>query len=324
MIKSLTALVAFLCLGPPSLPPAPPADIKPELQAVEILRLPPEILQDVVIGANMMVDQALAASDACGAAFGPAAKLDPKFKARLEVLIKKYAKRYRVDEKLVRLVLRQESGGNPQAVSPKGAQGLMQLMPDTAAALGVQDAFDPEENIAGGVKYLKHCLKQFNQDVVLALAAYNAGPKAVEKYKGVPPYQETEKYVANITQAYRGKAWNRDEPEAAEPPPVKEETGPAWKIPTPAWKIANPQVRVSAPRWREKSPGLTQARSPSKTHSKSRRKFKSLKADNVYYRIRATGAYPKLLGERHLARSGVETNPARTLLPPVRSTENIP
>ncbi len=93
------------------------------------------------------------------------------------MVIEKYARQYGVDEDLVWAVIRQESGFNPRAVSPKGAMGLMQLMPGTAAMLGVSDAFDVEQNVAGGIKYLEQCLNQFNQDVPLALAAYNAGPE---------------------------------------------------------------------------------------------------------------------------------------------------
>jgi len=323
MIKSLSTLVAFLCLGPPALPPASPVVPEPAPQ-VAILKLPPEILEGVPGGRAVMMNPALAASDACVAPPGPTVKLDPQFKARLAGLIKKYAQKHGIDEKLVRLVLQAESGGNPQAVSPKGAQGLMQLMPETAAGLGVRDAFDPEENVAGGVKYLKHCLTRFKQDVVLALAAYNAGPNAVEKYKGVPPYQETENYVASITKAYTGKPWTKEEPEAAEAPAAQEETGLAWNVPTPTWKIGDPRVRVSAPRWKEKSPELTQDPFPSTSATKFSQKFRGQKVDEVYRHIRATVVYSKIPDPRHLARSDAETNSVRILLPPVRSTEKIP
>ena len=93
-------------------------------------------------------------------------------------LIEKYARKHGVDPKLVQAMIRQESGFNPMAVSPKGAMGLMQLMPETAAALGVEDPFDLEQNIKGGVHFLKICLNKFDQNLPLALAAYNAGPGA--------------------------------------------------------------------------------------------------------------------------------------------------
>jgi hypothetical protein len=121
---------------------------------------------------------------------------------RLDALINKYAGAYEVDPALVRAVMRNESGFNSQAVSPKGAQGLMQLMPGTAALMGVKDPFDPEQNIAGGVGYLRRCLDRFGHNVPLAVAAYNAGPEAVAKYCSIPPYQETQLFVNNVMGSY--------------------------------------------------------------------------------------------------------------------------
>lgn len=109
-----------------------------------------------------------------------------------------------LDPALVDLVIRMESGYNPRAVSPKGARGVMQLMPSTASAYGVADAFNPRENIRGGIRYLRDLLGRFGSDVRLALAAYNAGPEAVEKHGGVPPYRETRNYVSAILAAYGG------------------------------------------------------------------------------------------------------------------------
>ena len=121
---------------------------------------------------------------------------------QVDGLINKYSLAYGVDPALVRAVMRNESGFNAGAVSPKGAQGLMQLMPGTAALMGVHDPFDPEQNIAGGVGYLRHCLDRFGHNVPLAVAAYNAGPEAVAKYCTIPPYQETQVFVNNVLGSY--------------------------------------------------------------------------------------------------------------------------
>jgi hypothetical protein len=130
-------------------------------------------------------------------------KLSPR-DPRLDPLIHKYAQIYGVDPSLVRAVMRHESGFNSAAVSPKGAQGLMQLMPGTAALMGVRDPFDPEQNIAGGVGYLRHCLDRFQQNVPLAVAAYNAGPESVARCGTIPPYQETQLFVNNVMGTYAG------------------------------------------------------------------------------------------------------------------------
>jgi soluble lytic murein transglycosylase-like protein len=116
-------------------------------------------------------------------------------------LIRQNAERHGVSADLVRAVIQAESGFNRYAVSPKGAMGLMQLMPATARDLGVRDPFLPSENIRGGVAYLAGLLSRFNQDVEHALAAYNAGPARVDQYNGVPPYRETRNYVKKITTA---------------------------------------------------------------------------------------------------------------------------
>src|SRR5579862_5010796 len=123
----------------------------------------------------------------------------------LDELVASASAAYRLDPDLVYSVIRAESGFNVRALSPKGAQGLMQLMPPTASALGVEDAFDPRANVEGGTKYLRALLERYNFDLIKALAAYNAGPQRVEQYGGVPPYYETKAYVARIVRNFNKK-----------------------------------------------------------------------------------------------------------------------
>jgi soluble lytic murein transglycosylase-like protein len=112
--------------------------------------------------------------------------------------VNRIANKYAVDPALVRAVIHAESAFNAKAISSKGAQGLMQLMPGTASDLGVKNAMDASQNIEGGVKYLAFLLDEFDGDIKLATAAYNAGPNAVKKYNGIPPYSETKVYVERV------------------------------------------------------------------------------------------------------------------------------
>ncbi len=114
------------------------------------------------------------------------------------------SQRYGVPVKLVSAVIRAESGFNPRAVSRKGAQGLMQLMPTTASILGVRNSFDPRENIDGGVRHLRGLMDRFPHNLPLAIAAYNAGERAVVQHRGIPPYPETQDYVTKVLQFYSG------------------------------------------------------------------------------------------------------------------------
>jgi soluble lytic murein transglycosylase-like protein len=116
------------------------------------------------------------------------------------------AERYGIPESLIRAVIRAESGFNPRAVSRRGARGLMQLMPETAAILGVRDSFDPRQNIDAGVRHLKGLKERFGDDLRIVLAAYNAGEQAVLTYRGVPPYPETREYVSRVLYLYGGAA----------------------------------------------------------------------------------------------------------------------
>lgn len=128
---------------------------------------------------------------------------------RFDTLIERAAQREGVDPELVRAVVQHESGFDPRATSPAGAMGLMQLMPATARGLGVTDPYDPAQSIAAGTRMLSRLVKRYDGDLSLALAAYNAGSGAVERYGGVPPYRETQNYVRNVLATYdqaRGNA----------------------------------------------------------------------------------------------------------------------
>jgi len=125
--------------------------------------------------------------------------------AQLSDIIDQHAYAADLDPKLVRAVIQVESGYNARALSNKGAIGLMQLMPQTARDLGVSDPYDPSDNIHGGTTYLRQLLTQFEERIELAVAAYNAGPNAVKKYGGVPPYDETVDYVQRVIALYEGR-----------------------------------------------------------------------------------------------------------------------
>lgn len=131
--------------------------------------------------------------------FNPANADKSAIQQELEGIIQGQAKAQNIDASLIKAVVKAESGFNPNAVSPVGAQGLMQLMPGTANGLGVQDSFNPLQNVAGGTKYLKNLVEKYHS-VPLGLAAYNAGPGAVDKYGGIPPYKETQNYVKKVLQ----------------------------------------------------------------------------------------------------------------------------
>jgi transglycosylase-like protein with SLT domain/uncharacterized protein DUF4124 len=135
--------------------------------------------------------------------------------------IREAAERYGVEEALIKAVIRVESGFNSRAVSPKGARGLMQLMPGTASMLGVRDSFDPRQNIDGGVRHLRALIDRFGNDLKLALAAYNAGEQAVVNNGGIPPYRETREYVTRILGLFSPSPAIAAPAPAPEPPPLR-------------------------------------------------------------------------------------------------------
>lgn len=118
-------------------------------------------------------------------------------------LITQASRQFNLEPSLVKAVIMVESGFDPKAVSKKGAQGLMQLMPKTATEMDVDDPHNPEENIFGGTRYLSKLMERFDNDINLALAAYNAGPERVERYKGVPPFPETERFIKKVMSFYK-------------------------------------------------------------------------------------------------------------------------
>lgn len=127
-----------------------------------------------------------------------------KHQPRYRKIINTTSKKYNIEPSLLKAVIEVESNWNSQAVSRKGAQGLMQLMPSTSKNLKVRNPFNPEENIEGGARYLKSLLDKYNGDLSLALAAYNAGPHRIDKFGGVPPIPETQKYVKKVLGLYSG------------------------------------------------------------------------------------------------------------------------
>lgn len=146
-------------------------------------------------------------------------------------IVHEKASSYNIDPSLIKAVIKTESNWNCRAISKKGAMGLMQLMPSTANDLNVRNPFDPEENIEGGTKYLKYLLEKFNGDITLALAAYNAGPKTVEKFGYVPPIAETKQYVNRVLSLYNnGKTAYYPSAPSGDAVKNEKKTEPIYKI----------------------------------------------------------------------------------------------
>jgi hypothetical protein len=163
----------------------------------------------------------------------PASVPVPEQPQTLNQVIDSISGRHHLDPDLINSVIHAESGFNARAVSPKGAQGLMQLMPHTASQLGVANAFDPKANVEGGTRYLRELLERYNFDLGKALAAYNAGPHRVEQYRGVPPYYETRAYVANIIRDFNRKKRAERKAAGASSNPSKPSTSQAPSASTP-------------------------------------------------------------------------------------------
>jgi len=173
-----------------------------------------DVASDAVVGVETFPDPV----------FPPSVKADAEVPAELtpaemHTMLARAGTQHHIDEDLLASVVKAESGGHVMAVSRTGAQGLMQLMPGTANDLGVADAFRPEQNIAGGTAYLDQLLLRYHDNAALALAAYNAGPGAVDKYHGIPPYRETRAYVARVIREF-----NRRKIQAAAQTPTQAQT----------------------------------------------------------------------------------------------------
>jgi hypothetical protein len=150
----------------------------------------------------------------------PAALSSKSKSEAYDPIIEKYASNYGIDPSLIRSIIAAESGFNPKAISAKGARGLMQLMPQTAKRLGVNNSFDPEQNIHGGIKHFRSLLNSFNEDIPLSLAAYNAGENLVQRLGRIPSIKETQDYVQSITKRYdKSKSEVKPQPQEKEKTP---------------------------------------------------------------------------------------------------------
>jgi len=172
--------------------PQPPESLEPELESesaqpgIEMALALPEV-EVISVGAETLAEKTSVPDSALPREHNP-----------FHGIIVQVAGRYEVDPSLIRAIIFAESGYNPRAKSKKGARGLMQLMPSTAKSLGVEDIYDPEENIDGGVRYFRLLLDRFDGDVQLALAAYNAGSRHVRNYEGIPPFKATRRYIKKV------------------------------------------------------------------------------------------------------------------------------
>ncbi|MDQ3036629.1 MAG: lytic transglycosylase domain-containing protein [Myxococcota bacterium] len=194
---AIVALIFAIAVMPVAAPDAARADIYTYTDAdgvIHFTNTPPPRRRGVRVAVRTRTPRA---DDAPRASIGPR-DTSPDRYHRYDAFIREAAALYRLPESFVRAVIRVESDYNPGVVSHAGAQGLMQLMPGTAARMGVRDAFDPRQNILGGTRYLRILANSFGGDLILTIAAYNAGGGAVQRYHGVPPYAETQRYVQRV------------------------------------------------------------------------------------------------------------------------------
>jgi hypothetical protein len=166
-----------------------------------------EFAPEEIAAFEQVPDPPVAAAPAAPQTSNQTAKLTP---VDLREMLTRAGTEHNLDVDLLASVVKAESDGNARAVSHAGAQGLMQLMPGTAAGLGVQDSFQPEQNVRGGSTYLDALLTRYHDNLALALAAYNAGPEAVDKYHGIPPYSETRAYVARVIHEFNRRVLARE------------------------------------------------------------------------------------------------------------------
>jgi hypothetical protein len=171
-----------------------------------------ERLSEDIVSVEMVPDppaprELKAATHTAQSKAGTVVKLSP---VDLGEMLTKAGHAHNLDVDLLASLVKAESGGNARAVSPAGARGLMQLMPGTAKGLGVEDSFQPDENVRGGSTYLDALLTRYHDNIALALAAYNAGPEAVDKYHGIPPYRETQAYVARVIHEFNRRVLARE------------------------------------------------------------------------------------------------------------------
>ncbi|UJR85137.1 lytic transglycosylase domain-containing protein [Sandaracinus amylolyticus] len=196
-ILAAVALILAITVVPVAAPTSARADIytyTDENGVIHFTNTPPRRRRGVRVAIRAREPRP---DDAPRASMGPR-DTSPERYRRYDAFIREAAALYRLPEAFIRAVIRVESDYNVGVVSRVGAQGLMQLMPGTAAGMGVRDAFDPRQNILGGARYLRILANDFSGDLILTIAAYNAGPGAVQRHRGVPPYDETQRYVQRV------------------------------------------------------------------------------------------------------------------------------